>query len=95
MISKKTGPLICPKTFLSSEVALYLFEYYLVDVHLKKLNWLHFLIHVGGLLVILIDCMNFLSPSLDVSRKSLSTVSFFALLNSGILSAYRMLSFGL
>ena len=36
----------------------------LVDVHL---NWLHFLILVGGLLVIVIDCMIFLSPFLDVT----------------------------
>ena len=47
-----------------------------VDVHLKWLNWFHFLILVGGLLVILIDCMIFLSPFLDVTRMSMSTVSF-------------------
>ena len=40
----------------------------LVDVHLNCLNWFHFLILVGGLLVILIDCMIFLSPFLDVTR---------------------------
>ena len=39
----------------------------------------------GGLLVILIDCMIFLSPFLDVTRVSMSTVSFLAQLNSGIL----------
>ena len=39
----------------------------------------------GGLLVILIDCMIFLSPFLDVTRMSMSTVSFLAQLNSGIL----------
>ena len=33
----------------------------------------------GGLLVILIDCMSFLSPFLDVTtRMSMSTVSFLA-----------------
>ena len=32
----------------------------LVDVHLNWLNWFHFLILKGGLLVILIDCMIFL-----------------------------------
>ena len=39
----------------------------------------------GGLLVILKDCMIFLSPFLDVTRMSMSTVSFLAQLNSGIL----------
>ena len=32
----------------------------LIDVHLNWLNWSHFLIFVGGLLVILIDRMIFL-----------------------------------
>ena len=45
-----------------------------------------FLILKGDLLVILIDCMIFLSPFLDVTRMSMSTVSFLAQLNSGILS---------
>ena len=49
------------------------------------LNWFHFLILEGGLLVILIDCMIFLSPFLDVRRMSMSTVSFLAQLGSGIL----------
>ena len=39
----------------------------------------------GDLLVILIDCMIFLSPFLDVTRMSMSTVSFLAQLDSGIL----------
>ena len=39
----------------------------------------------GGLLVILIDCMIFLSPFPDVTRMSMSTVSFLARLNSRIL----------
>ena len=39
----------------------------------------------GNLLVILIDCMIFLSPFLDVTRMSMSTVSFLAQLDSGIL----------
>ena len=47
-----------------------------------------------GLLVILIDCMIFPSPFLDVTRMSMSTVSFPAKVNSGIL-AFRMLSFNL
>ena len=57
----------------------------LVDVLLNWLNWFHFLILEGRLLVILIDCMIFLSPFLDVTRISMSTVSFLAQLYSGIL----------
>ena len=57
-------------------------------------NWFHFLFLEGGLLIILIDCMIFLSPFLDVTRMSMSTVSFLAQLNSGIL-CLRMLSFEL
>ena len=40
---------------------------------------------VGVLLVILIDSMIFLSPFLDVTRMSMSTVSFLAQLGCGIL----------
>ena len=43
------------------------------------------LILEGGILVILTDCMIFLSPFLDVTRMSMSTVSFLAQLDSGIL----------
>ena len=57
----------------------------LVDVHLNWLHWSHFLIHKGGLLFILIDCMVFLSPFLDVARMSMLIVSFLAQLDSGIL----------
>ena len=56
----------------------------LVDVLQNCLNWFHLLFLQGGLLVILIDCMIFLSPFLDVTRMSMSTVSFLAQLNSGI-----------
>ena len=52
---------------------------------LNWLNWLHVLILEGGLLVILIDCMIFLSPFLDVTRMCMSAVSFLAQLDSGIL----------
>ena len=45
----------------------------------------HFLIFEGGLLFVLIGCMIFLSPFLDFTRMSMSTVSFFAQLGSGIL----------
>ena len=57
----------------------------LVDVHLNWLNQIHFLILKGGLLVILIDYMIFLSPVLAVTRMSMSTVYFLAKLGSGIL----------
>ena len=58
----------------------------LVDVFQNWLNWFHFLFFEGGLLVILIDCMIFLSPFLDVTRMAMSTVSVLAQLDSGILS---------
>ena len=54
----------------------------LVDVLQNWLNWFYFLFLEGGLLVIPIDCMIFLSPFLDVTRMSMSTVSFLALWNS-------------
>ena len=47
------------------------------------MNWLncfHFLILEGGLLIILIDCIIFLSPFLDVTRTSMSTHSLNLLL---------------
>ena len=53
-----------------------------LNVHL---NWFNFLILEGGLLVILIDCMIFLSPFLDVTWMSKSIVSFLAQLDCGIL----------
>ena len=48
----------------------------LVDIHLNWLNLFYFFILEGGLLVILIDCIIFMSPFLDVTRMSMSTVSF-------------------
>ena len=44
--------------------------------YLNWLNWFHFLILKVGLLVILIHYMIFLSPFLDVTRMSMSKVSF-------------------
>ena len=64
----------------------------MVDVHLGWLNWFYSLFLEGGLLVILIDCMIFLSPFLDATRMSMSTVSFLAQLE---FSAYITLSFDL
>ena len=57
----------------------------LPDVLQNWLSWFHFLFLEGGLLVILIDCMIFLSPFPDVTRMSMSTVFFLAQLDSGIL----------
>ena len=49
------------------------------------LNWFHFLFLEGGLLVILIDCMIFLSPFLDATGMSMSIVSLLTQLGSRIL----------
>ena len=49
------------------------------------LNWFHFCFLDVGLLVILIDCMIFLSPFLDITKMSMPTVSFLAQLDCGIL----------
>ena len=57
----------------------------LVDFLQNWLNWFHFLFLEGGLLIILIDCIIFLSAFGDGTRMSMSTVSLLALLNSGIL----------
>ena len=56
-----------------------------IDVHLNWLNWFHFFILEESLLLIQIDYMIFLSPFLDVTRMSMSTVSFLTQLGSGIL----------
>ena len=56
------------------------------------MNYFHinpFHILEAGLLAILIDCMIILSPFLDVTRMSMSTVSFLAQLDSGILFLYN------
>ena len=48
----------------------------LIDVHLNRINWIYLLILAAPPLVVLIGCMIFLSPFLDVMRMSMSTVSF-------------------
>ena len=63
----------------------FFYRYYLVDVLQNCLDWFHFLFLEGGLLVILTDYMIFQSPFLDVTRMSMSIISFFAQLDSGIL----------
>ena len=47
-------------------------------------NCFHFLFLEGGLLIILIDCMIFVSLFLDVTRASMLTIFFFAQLDYGI-----------
>ena len=47
----------------------------LIDVLQNWLNWFHFLFLEGGLLIILIDYMIFLSPFLGVTRMSMSTTT--------------------
>ena len=64
--------------------SLSLFYRWLVDIHLNWLNLFLFLILKEGLLVILIDCMIFLSPFLEVRRLPMSKVSFLAQLDSVI-----------
>ena len=56
----------------------------LLGVNLNWLNWLLFLILEGGLLVILIYCMFFLSSFLHNTKMSMSSVSFVAQLDPGI-----------
>ena len=56
----------------------------LVDVDLNWLNWFHFLILEDGLLVILMECMIFLSPLLDVTRMYMSTAFVLAQPDCGI-----------
>ena len=45
----------------------------LADIHVNWLNWFHFLILVGGLLVIMIDSLIFRSPLLVVIKMFMST----------------------
>ena len=59
---------------------------------LNWLNWFHFLLLSGVLLIVLIDCMIFVSPFVDVSRMSMSTVPFLAQFVSGILCLWNALS---
>ena len=56
-----------------------------VDIHLNSLNYFCCIALEVDLLVILIDCMIFLSPFLDVTRMSISTVSYLTQLDSRIL----------
>ena len=87
-IYRTAGPLLAaslePLAHRRNVPSLSLFYRYYLDVLQNLLNWSHFLLLEVGLLVILIDCMIFLSPFLDVTRMSMSTVPFLAQLDSGI-----------
>ena len=61
------------------------YRYYLVAVLQNWLNLFHFLFLEEGLLVMVIDCMIFLSPFLDVTRMSMSAFPFIEQLDPGIL----------
>ena len=80
------NPWVIIKMWTSKEFSLGIT---LVDVHPNYLNWFDFIFVMGGLLIILIDCMNVLSPFLDVTRMSMSIVSFFAQLDYGILCVWN------
>ena len=60
----------------------------LINVLWNWLNWFHFLFVKGGILIILIGLMIFLPSFLDVTRMSMSTVSFLSQLDSGVLCLY-------
>ena len=61
----------------------------LVNVLWNWFNWFHFLfVKGGGILIILIGFMIFLPSFLDVTRMSMSTVSFLSQLDSGVLCLY-------
>ena len=64
---------------------IFFYRYYFDRCHLNWLTWFHFFILEGYLLVILIDCMIFLLPFLDVTRMSMPAISFLAQPVSGIL----------
>ena len=89
-ICKTVGPSfnasLEPLAHCSNAASLHLFTgINFIDVHLNLVSWFYFLILKGGLFIILTDCMIFLSPFLDVTRMSMSTVSFYAQVDSWIL----------
>ena len=58
----------------------------LVDIHVSWLTWLNVLIINGGLLVILMDCIIFLSPFLDCIKISIWTIVFLTQLDLNCLT---------
>ena len=79
-ICRTVGPSLAaslePLTHCRNVGGLNLFCRYYFGRCSNQLNWFHFLILEESLIIILIDCMIFLSPFLDAIRVSLSTVSF-------------------
>ena len=89
-ICRTVGPSLAvslePLAHLRNVASLSLFyRYYFVRCSSELAQLVPLLFLEGGLLVILIDCMIFPSAFLDVTRMSMSTVSFLAQLDSGIL----------
>ena len=74
-----------PFAYRRNEAILSLSNRYYFGRCSSDLSQLVPLVREGGLLVILIDCMIILSSFLDVTRMSMSTVSFLAQLHSGVL----------
>ena len=64
-------------------------RYYFGRCSYEWLNWLYFLILMESPLVILIDCMIFLSPFLDVIRISMLAVSGLVLLHQFVVTNGR------
>ena len=89
-ICRTVGPSLAtslePLVHYQNVASLSLFyRYYFGRCSSKLAQLVHSLSIEGGALVILIDCMIFLSPFLDVTRMSMSTVSFLTQLDSEIL----------
>ena len=79
-VSPSLAAFLEPLIHCQNAVSLSLFYRYLIDVFQNWLSWFHFFFLEGVLFVILTDCMIFLSQFLDVTRMSMSTISFLALL---------------
>ena len=82
-ICRTVGPLLAaslePLAHHQNVASLSLFyRYYFGRCSSELAQLVPLLFLEGGLFVILIDCMIFLSPFLDVKRMSISTVSFLA-----------------
>ena len=86
-ICKTVGPSLAaclePLAHRRNVASISLFYKYLETFNLNWLDWFNFLILEGGLLVILIDCMIFLSSFLDLTSMSMSAVFFIIELDTG------------
>ena len=97
-ICRNVGPLLAaslePWAHLQNVASLSIFYkcYFGIDILQNWCSWFYFLFLEEGLLIILMECMTFLSPFLDVTRMSMSTVSSLAQLDSGITYILRNLS---